>query len=182
MDAPEWPDMADEHTPTEALVPVTPVSIEVAKPKKRRTFSQRKFVPVFVIKLTNGTRLEVPQDSSANQAAGQIMLAQIRAIFGQQLDLLMADKANGITPRIDAATLKDLMNAADKLTNLSQGAYGKDTPGDEPTTALGKMAAQMVGAAAQGLAQGASSNLEERMRQIEQLGKKVKNVTPAQVK
>ena len=169
---------------TEAII-VVPQSQPALLPprKKRRTFSAKRFVPTFVIKLDSGEKLEIPQDSSANKAAAQIMLAQIRKIFQQQLKKLAEEEQSGIVPRIDAATLKDLMTAVQKLTELSSEAYKEAGTSEEPTTAIGAMAASMVNAAAQGLAQGASNSLADRMRQIEQLGKKkIINITPAQAK
>ena len=157
--------------------PETPATFSLPAPRRHKTCARRRYVRTLTIKLDTGDKILVPVDGLANRAANQILVAKLRETLESQLKKI---ENSGRT--LDTAEIKDLMVAMTRLVALTDGAYAGDaekpTHSDAASSEIGRMAVSMVESAATGLAAGASKGLAERLKLIEDLGRKEK---PAEI-
>lgn len=153
--------------------PETPAALQLPAPRTAKTLTRRRFVRTLTIKLAEGGEVLVPEGRLANRAANQILVAKLRETLENQLKKI---EDSGRT--LDTAEIKDLMVAMTRLVALTDGAYAgeaeKAMHADTATSDIGRMAASMVESAAKGLAAGASKGLAERLKLIDDLGRKEK--------
>ena len=151
--------------------PAAPATLSLPAPRRHKTCARRRYVRTLTIKLDTGDKILVPIDGVANRAANQILVAKLRETLETQLKKI---ENSGRT--LDTAEIKDLMVAMTRLVALTDAAYAADvekpTHSDAASSEIGRMAVSMVESAAKGLAAGASKGLAERLKLIEDLGKK----------
>lgn len=154
------------------LAVVEPIELPPVVPTEAK---EQDFVQTMVVTDRKGSRFDVAINAVANRAKGQILLAKVRLLYEQTLDEFVSAK---ITP--DAKEIKMLAETGALLSGWSEEAYGEGKLGSDKVNALERIA---FAAAAGGAAGGkvTRNSYTDRLRKIQQIGKKVKEKKVTQV-
>lgn len=141
-----------------------------AKPKRRSMRkSEKKWIQALTIRTEDGKRFRVPVNADSAKAERQLLAAKLMKAYSQNVDFVL--NSNMV---MEPKSLSDFMKAGEMVSNMVEAAHkGEEIPETSGgNSAIGKLAGQMLGAAAQGLIKGAEKSFEERMQLISKLGAK----------
>lgn len=155
--------MSDELVPQPENLPV------VVQPKKKKRIRESKFVDTLTVRTDKGDRFKVPVNANANRAQAQLIGAKLRAVIDKSFDYILKNDVE-----MEPASLKDLAAATKAVEEINKIAHSAEGVGEvsagSPTSDIGKIAANMVKGAVEGMAEANNKAFSEKLAAIQAAG------------